>query len=1325
MALIYTSTKKCFRLILFLVVYKVFFVPSLYAQCGNIDFTSNFNNSCLPALIKFTATGAPSGSTYYWDFGNGNVSGGQVMFETFNNPGNYDVKLEVKFPNGTVCTRTKASYLVFTSVSEPKFGAVNTIICSKPSVVTLIDSTENVTRREWYINGSLINDTSRIINDTFSSPGYKSVTLKVYDNNGCSKALSKNDYLYVREEYELNFCARLIEDKSRNSITATFKPFVDPKATDIEAYYWEFPGGSPSTYNGLTPPTVTYTNYNTPQDVSFSIKLKNGCIVKYTKEEQIRKYYSNNVFTYCETQSVPFYLLKHKNFTVANITSNKKFTYSADSNDLYKLSFAEAGKIDLTITFRHANLACSDSLILKEILTIGPARAEFIIDNPTQCSVPATVNLTALNTNPVSGTNTYTWEIKDSLEQHVPGSPFTPKASPSLNYTFYKEGVYYVDLIVHNSEGCSAKSQTTIITIVTPVPNVRFPRTEICSGTKVRALNNSSPAAGIASFTHTWILTHRDSANIILKGAGKTPTFSFTVPGLYDLEYTISSKTDSNCKVIKNYTNAITVNGIIADFSIGNRAGCLPFNTSLQSIIKLNKPDTSSNSLSYSWKTIPSEGVSFSNSTAANPQVFFSKNGCYTIVLTVKNAYGCSTTVTKDNLVCIGTIADFTLQDGACAGLAVDVVNTSNLNPDIFKWVVEPPGDVLISPSNSSQNPNFIFLKEGCYKIKLVTGKRNLIGCYDSMIKSICVTAPVANFSTVDTTLNCAPVIVQFKNTSLHTDSFYWDFGDGTTLLTADSSPIHSYAINNPNGFTVKMVAISKYGCADSITRKNYIKIYGPVPEFQADKNTGCRNVNINFTNTSSFVKEFYMVYGDNSDMDTNIIRPHQYIFFDYSLESNIFYPTLYSTDTSGCISAFKDTIIVYRPPVLDFAASTTTACIYDAVQIVNTTKYADKYEWDFDDNGTIDDTNKNPVYVYNQTGWKKIRLTAITSNGCVETLLKDSLFYVYQKPTSKFTSSHKRACALDTISFSYSGTSDAPIVRYSWDFDDGTLSGDTSNQANPWYHYKTPGIHRVKLMVFNKNGCTDTFSALIETSDAIPPVSPEIFYVSVTPDNNIEIVYNKADSSDFRKYRINQYGAVTPTEVFSSTQLYDTIGKSTLANVFARSYCFTAMVEDECGLVSLPSKPHCSIHLDVSANTGVSNKLKWNKYQGWDNISGYEIFRRVDKGAFTSFASVGPNDTTYIDSQLCDRMYIYYVRAIHPNAQFFSLSNRDSLRPAYVHQLDPLEMYQTTVINNTFTYTSWRPSEQLNVHMYVVDKFTHGVGLQPSYKITTNNYII
>lgn len=59
-------------------------------------------------------------------------------------------------------------------------------------------------------------------------------------------------------------------------------------------------------------------------------------------------------------------------------------------------------------------------------------------------------------------------------------------------------------------------------------------------------------------------------------------------------------------------------------------------------------------------------------------------------------------------------------------------------------------------------------------------------------------------------------------NTTKQADTYYWDFGDGTT--STEKAPHHLFNVQDSNDIVVKLVATSIYGCVDSTTRVISIK---------------------------------------------------------------------------------------------------------------------------------------------------------------------------------------------------------------------------------------------------------------------------------------------------------------------------------------------------------------------------------------------------------------------------------------------------------------------------------------------------------------------
>ena len=84
------------------------------------------------------------------------------------------------------------------------------------------------------------------------------------------------------------------------------------------------------------------------------------------------------------------------------------------------------------------------------------------------------------------------------------------------------------------------------------------------------------------------------------------------------------------------------------------------------------------------------------------------------------------------------------------------------------------------------------------------------------------VNLPVANFNYTASN-DFAPTLFVFTNYSANSDTYYWDFGDGTT--STDSSPWHSYT--SPGQYSILLVAYSP-SCGNDSTQLS-IEVIDPL----------------------------------------------------------------------------------------------------------------------------------------------------------------------------------------------------------------------------------------------------------------------------------------------------------------------------------------------------------------------------------------------------------------------------------------------------------------------------------------------------------------
>src|SRR5574343_589115 len=116
------------------------------------------------------------------------------------------------------------------------------------------------------------------------------------------------------------------------------------------------------------------------------------------------------------------------------------------------------------------------------------------------------------------------------------------------------------------------------------------------------------------------------------------------------------------------------------------------------------------------------------------------------------------------------------------------------------------------------------------------------------------------------------------------------------------------------------------------------------------------------------------------------------------------------------------------------FIASTT--CLNQATQFTNNSTIArgtiSKFRWDFEDNGSWDDSTSNPSHIYPNIGSMFARLQSISNNNCYSFKLNQVI--VHANPVAKFKVNS--VCLGDNSNFvNLSSCPDGIITSYQWDF--------------------------------------------------------------------------------------------------------------------------------------------------------------------------------------------------------------------------------------------------------------------------------------------------
>lgn len=451
----------------------------------------------------------------------------------------------------------------------------------------------------------------------------------------------------------------------------------------------------------------------------------------------------------------------------------------------------------------------------------------------------------------------------------------------------------------------------------------------------------------------------------------------------------------------------------------------------------------------------------------------------YIVKLTTKNTVGC---ISRDSIKVDfggGLESKFTIDnDSVCMNVPVtftDASTGSGTSGSISSWEWSFGSGSTSGTFNGQAPPPQSYSTYGIKTVELTV--RTPIGCVKTFKDTVVVEAtPVALIKT-------SPTYVCFGDSAAYRDSstiavgaitsWEWLFDDGTTSTL--QNPKHLWQTTGIH--TVKLVVRSTGSCK-SDTATHIINV-NPLPKagFRYDMN--CTTRTLTLTDTSNGFGTDITAW----DWDFGDATPHgntQNPVHIYAA-SGTYTVTLTVTTANGCRSAAPEsvTITIAASPVADFTLPGTTCLPAASPAFQNTTTISDgtinqvTYIWNFGD-GTGDLAAPSvvavsPTHVFPGTGPYTVTLTAISNNGCTNSVPKQ-YSAIYERPTA-IISAPAGVCLGNITNFS-SASSTAPgstVNGWNWDFGDGV---GTSISQNPTYTYAASGPKTVKLTVTSAAGC-------------------------------------------------------------------------------------------------------------------------------------------------------------------------------------------------------------------------------------------------------------
>lgn len=766
---------------------------------------------------------------------------------------------------------------------------------------------------------------------------------------------------------------------------------------------------------------------------------------------------------------------------------------STDSIPVFYTS--RMGYYSLELVVRGSN-GCSDSVLQTSSISRRLGRSNFIVDPSVSCA-NNTVTFTSTSSSFSSGEpNIYDWTIfgKDGVTvlKHQNSGAF-----PRITYNFSDTGNYKVALKVYNSKCEDTFNLLAPIKIIKPTTTITANNYLPCVDVPILLQANTIPDISPVNYQYTWSLQHAADTGITF--IGTDPAFPVTIDKAGQYNVTILTQWSQGCIDTLRFSSLIKVSGVVLTAQFNNPTSCVPLvgNASAAVIQNYNFLNPGNATINYSWHTKPVAGVVFSAPNSASTQVTFNQTGEYTLLVAATNGSGCSDTIAFTSSVYSGVRAGFSIPPSVCFGDSVATINKAELIPDSYQWTVTPNTAAFL-PSANVANPKIQFADSGVYTIRQIVSKGGV--CYDSAVNQVKAIKVIADFYTNDTLKYCAPVSVQYINTSVNADTLIWlqEAGPRVQMPAVPQYTSIYFRNSGPQGFYVNLIAQNKLGCADTLSRPAYITILGPVAKFTLDDDLGCTPHTVTFTDSSKYYSEYFFDYGDGSLFDsTGSPGTHTYIRAanDTVAESRLYKPKVFLIDAQGCLAeyTYPGELRVSNYPITRPLITPDEGCVPLTVSFFDSAKFGKTWEWDFENDGIADANTRRTAHTYTTAGSYDIVLKVNSEWGCEKIDTLKGGVVVHDLPVASFTINKDDN---DTARIFYD------FINQSQNYTGLEWYTDTTyidNGPSFKYGFRDTGYHKVRLIAISAENCRDT-------ADTIIYVIPDYFFhipTAFTPNQN------------------------------------------------------------------------------------------------------------------------------------------------------------------------------------------------------------------------------
>ena len=498
------------------------------------SFTTSVDTACGPATILITNTTVPigviNGSSYSWNFGNGQTSTqvqpGNITFQP--HPNHTDTTYQITLTVTTPCqTLTYRDSVLIRPRPLALFQPDTTVYCS-PATMRFRNNSRGVNNAAYGSANRYIWDwgdgrrdtvtDNRTMTKLYTTGFIDTITVKLYAYNECGVDSFAVDVVL----YPATITPSLIVF-GQNTYGCAPKPvtFVN-NSVGGSSYTIDFGDGSPLYITNQSNDTITHVFVN-PGTYTVSMRSQNTC-TDTTVYQQINVYasptanFTTNQNIYCARDTVritntstPTGLQYLWNMGDGSPT----FTGVVNPTHIYTTAGTYTITLIATSTFS-AGASCRDTL--RRQVTINPVpTAAFSSNLSTYNCAPFTLSAYATPAN----FNSVEWYILSAS-----GSVLFSTTGFTLTHLIPTAGNYQLKMIGYNAQGCRDSLTTPFTVHTAPSVSYAVADTVYCGPSATVNFTNTSTYSGSGTTAYQWFV------NGIAQSTNPTSfTHTFTIPG--------------------------------------------------------------------------------------------------------------------------------------------------------------------------------------------------------------------------------------------------------------------------------------------------------------------------------------------------------------------------------------------------------------------------------------------------------------------------------------------------------------------------------------------------------------------------------------------------------------------------------------------------------------------------------------------------------------------------------------------------------------------------------------------------------------------------